>query len=634
MNQKSKERDTAKTGVSQVSVEAPASSQPEELAITTIRFAGDSGDGMQLLGTRFANTSAVFGEDVVTLAEYPAEIRAPAGTLAGVSGFQLSKGPQDVYTPGDTVDILVAMNPAALKSNAPLVRDNGIIIVNKDAFTEKNLAKAGYKENPLENGHLAKFRVFPVEVSRLTALALEPLGIERAQVEKSKNLFALGLICWLFNLPLDNTINWLETKFQSKPEVVKANREALIAGNKYGDSNQLFATSYLIKKPESKRKAGTYRYLNGNSALSMGLITAAERAGLHLFLGSYPITPASDILHELSRHKEFPVTTFQAEDEIAAIGAAIGASYAGALGVTTTSGPGMALKTEFIGLAISTELPLVIINVQRGGPSTGLPTKMEQSDLFQALWARPGEAPLIVLAAKSPKHCFDMAIEAVRLTIKYMTPVILLSDGYIANGSEAWRIPKIDELPKIPVTFRKKAEGFQPFDRDEKTLARPWAIPGSVGLIHRVGGLEKQDGSGDVDYSAENHALMTRLRAEKVDRVQQDIPLLEIEGDPDSDLLLVGWGSTYGPITRAVMSINESGSKVANIHLEHMNPFARNLGEILKKYPKVLVVENNLGQLWTKLRADFLVDADKLNKVNGSPFKISEIVDGIKKALG
>lgn len=605
-----------------------------ELEITTIRFAGDSGDGMQLLGTRFANTSAVFGEDVVTLAEYPAEIRAPAGTIAGVSGFQMSVGPEDVYTPGDTVDILVAMNPAALKSNASLVREDGIIIVNQDTFIDKNLKKAGYIENPLENNDLAKFRVFPVEISRLTALALEPLGIDREQIDKSKNLFALGLICWLFNLPLENTTNWLETKFKSKPEVVKANSAALIAGNKYGDSNELFATSYIIKKPDSTRKPGTYRYLNGNSALSLGLITAAEKSGLHLFLGSYPITPASDILHELSSHKEFDVTTFQAEDEIAAIGSAIGASYAGALGVTSTSGPGMALKTEFIGLAISTELPLVIINVMRGGPSTGLPTKMEQSDLFQALWGRPGEAPLVVLAAKSPKDCFRMAIEASRIAVKYMTPVILLSDGYIANGSEAWRIPNIDDIPAIPVSHYQKNGDFQPYERNEQTLARPWAIPGTEGLMHRIGGLEKQNVTGDVEMGPENHARMTQLRAEKVQRVQNDIPLLEIEGDVDADLLLVGWGSTYGAITRAVMSHIENGDKVANIHLQYLNPYPKNLEEILKKYRKVLVVENNLGQLWTKLRADFLVDADKLNKVNGAPFKISEIEDAITKALG
>ncbi len=610
------------------------SNAPEELDVTTIRFAGDSGDGMQLLGTRFANTSAVFGEDVMTLAEYPAEIRAPAGTIAGVSGFQLSMGPQDIYTAGDAVDVLVAMNPAALKSNLKFVRKDGIIIVNEDTFTEKNLKKVGYVENPLENSDLSGYRVFPVGISKLTAIALEPFGVEREQINKSKNLFALGLICWLFNMPLDNTLNWLKTKFSKKPDVIKANTEALIAGNKYGDSNQLFVTSYIIKKPEKKKVPGTYRYLNGNSALSMGLITAADRAGLHLFLGSYPITPASDILHELSRHKEFPVTTFQAEDEIAAVGAAIGASYAGALAVTSTSGPGMALKTEFVNLAVSVELPLVIINVQRGGPSTGLPTKMEQADLFQALWSRPGESPLIVMAASSPKDCFETAIEACRLTLKYMTPVVILSDGYIANGSEAWRIPSIDELPEITAEYFKNAEKFHPYQRDSKTLARPWAIPGTPGLEHRVGGLEKEDITGDVDQSPENHEKMTKYRAEKVMRVQDDIPPLEIEGDKEADLLVVGWGSTYGAITRAVMELNDEGISVASVHLRHLSPLPRDLGDILKRYKRVLVPENNLGQLWTLLRATYLVDAELLSKVTGVPFKISEIETKIREMVG
>ena len=607
---------------------------PEELDVTTIRFAGDSGDGMQLLGTRFANTSAVFGEDVMTLAEYPAEIRAPAGTIAGVSGFQLSMGPQDIYTAGDSVDVLVAMNPAALKSNLKFVRKDGIIIVNEDTFTEKNLKKVGYMENPLENSDLSGYRVFPVGISKLTAIALEPLGVEREQINKSKNLFALGLICWLFNMPLDNTLEWLKTKFSKKPDVIKANTEALIAGNKYGDSNQLFVTSYIIKKPEKKKVPGTYRYLNGNSALSMGLITAADRAGLHLFLGSYPITPASDILHELSRHKEFPVTTFQAEDEIAAVGAAIGASYSGALAITSTSGPGMALKTEFVGLAISVELPLVIINVQRGGPSTGLPTKMEQADLFQALWSRPGESPLIVLAANSPKDCFDTALEACRLTLKYMTPVVLLSDGYIANGSEAWRIPAIDELPEIKAEYFKDPEKFHPYMRDSKTLARPWAIPGTPGLEHRVGGLEKGDVSGDVSYVPENHEKMTKYRAEKVMRVQDDIPPLEIEGDKNAELLVVGWGSTYGAITRAVMNLNNEGVPVASIHLRHLSPLPRDLGDILKRFKKVLIPENNLGQLWTLLRATYLVDAERLSKITGVPFKIHEIETKIREMIG
>ncbi len=609
------------------------SNAPEELDITTIRFAGDSGDGMQLLGTRFANTSAVFGKDVMTLAEYPAEIRAPAGTIAGVSGFQLSMGPQDIYTAGDMVDVLVVMNPAALKSNLEHVKEDGILIVNEDTFTAKNLKKVGYDENPLENHALAGYRVFPVGISRLTALALEPLGVEREQVNKSKNLFALGLICWLFNMPLDNTLNWLKTKFGKKPDVIKANTEALIAGNKYGDSNQLFATSYVIKKREKQKQPGTYRYLNGNSALSMGLITAANRADLHLFLGSYPITPASDILHELSRHKEFPVTTFQAEDEIAAIGAAIGASFSGSLAVTSTSGPGMALKTEFIGLAVSIELPLVIINVQRGGPSTGLPTKMEQSDLFQALWSRPGECPLIILAANSPKDCFDTAIEACRLTLKYMTPVIILSDGYIANGSEAWRIPSMDDLPEMKNEFYTNAKKFHPYQRDSKTLARPWAIPGTPGLEHRVGGLEKEDITGGVDQSADNHAKMVHFRAEKVARVVADIPPLEIEGDKDADLLVVGWGSSYGAITRAVMNATDDNVSVASVHLRHLSPLPQDLGDILKRYKNVLIVENNLGQLWTLLRSIYLVDAKLLSKVNGVPFKISEIESKIHEMV-
>ncbi len=609
------------------------SNAPEELDITTIRFAGDSGDGMQLLGTRFANTSAVFGEDVMTLAEYPAEIRAPAGTIAGVSGFQLSMGPQDIYTAGDMVDVLVAMNPAALKSNLEHVRKDGILIVNEDTFTEKNLKKVGYEENPLENSALAGYRVFPVGISKMTATALEPLGVEREQIGKSKNLFALGLICWLFNMPLDNTLNWLKTKFSKKPEVIKANTEALMAGNKYGDSNELFVTSYIIKQPEHKKQPGTYRYLNGNSALSMGLITAAEQAGLHLFLGSYPITPASDVLHELSRHKEFPVTTFQAEDEIAAIGAAIGASYAGSLAITSTSGPGMALKTEFLGLAVSVELPLVVINVMRGGPSTGLPTKMEQSDLFQALWSRPGESPLIVLAANSPKDCFDTAIEACRLTLKYMTPVIILSDGYIANGSEAWRIPSLDELPEMKAQFHTDAEKFHPYQRDPKTLARPWAIPGTAGLEHRVGGLEKEDITGGVDQSPENHEKMVHYRAEKVRRVCADIPPLEIEGNPVADLLVVGWGSSYGAITRAVMNSNNDGVPVASVHIKHLSPLPQDLGDILKRYKKVLIVENNLGQLWTLLRSIYLVDAKLLSKVNGVPFKISEVENKIREMV-
>ncbi len=609
------------------------SDHPTELDVTTIRFAGDSGDGMQLLGTRFANTSAIHGEDVITLAEYPSEIRAPAGTLAGVSGFQMSIGPQDVFTSGDVVDVLVAMNPAALKANDNLVREGGIIIANADSFIPKNLEKAGYDRNPLETDELAAYQLFPVEISRLTATALQEFDVPRAQVERSKNFFALGLISWLFNMPLDNSLTWIRQKFAGDEGVILANSQALDAGSKYGESNELFKTNYVIKKPEKSRQPGTYRYLSGNSAVALGLITASQLAGLHLFLGSYPITPASEILHELSRHKEFPITTFQAEDEIAAIGAALGASFAGSLATTTTSGPGMALKTEFIGLAVSAELPLVIVNVMRGGPSTGMPTKMEQADLYQALWSRPGEAPLVVLAAKSPKDCFHTAVEAARLALLYMTPVIMLSDGYIANGSEPWRIPEIDELPPIDVQHHSDASTFQPYARDPERLARPWAPPGSPGMEHRVGGLEKQDGSGQIDQDPENHQRMTYLRAEKIRRVAQEIPPLEIEGDESAELLIIGWGSSYGAIARAVMHQNKLGHPVAAVHLRHLNPFPSNLEEILKRFPRRVVVENNDGQLWTKIRAEYLLDAERLNKIKGTPFKIREIEDKIEAML-
>lgn len=607
---------------------------PIELDVTTIRFAGDSGDGIQVLGTRYANTSAVFGKDVMTLAEYPAEIRAPAGTIAGVSGFQVNVGPQDVYTSGDQVDVLVAMNPAALKSNISLVAEDGIIILNEDSFTEKNLKKAGYDKNPINSGELDGYRVFPIEISKMTATSLDSLGLPRVQVDRSKNFFALGLICWLFNLPLENSLEWVNTKFKNKEDVISANTTALQAGYNFGDITNLFSTSYTIKKPEKERAPGTYRYLNGNTALSMGLIAAADLAGLHLFLGSYPITPATDILHELCRHKEFPITTFQAEDEIAAIGSAIGASFTGSLAVTTTSGPGMALKTEFINLAVSTELPLLIINVQRAGPSTGLPTKMEQSDLFQALWGRPGESPIVVLAAQSPSDCFDITIEAARIAIKYMTPVIILSDGYIANGSEPWLIPDVDSLPKIDAKFLTNPENFHPFMRDEKTYARPWVKPGTPDMVHRIGGLEKEDVTGEVNQDTENHGVMVDLRAKKIEAVRDIIPDLKVEGDKDADLLIVGWGSTFGAITRAVMNQAAKGNKVASIHLRYLNPFPGNLEEILKQYPKSIVVENNSGQLWTKLRAEFLLDATRLNKTKGNPFKISEIEEEIEMKLG
>jgi 2-oxoglutarate ferredoxin oxidoreductase subunit alpha len=515
-----------------------------------------------------------------------------------------------------------------------LVRPNGIIIVNVDTFTEKNLTKAGYAESPIDNQSLAAFRVFPVSITRLTNVALSPLGLPVVQIDRSKNFFALGLICWLFNLPIENSLGWIEKKFKNDENVRKGNAEALIAGNKYGESAELFTTSFVIKKPDTPRKPGTYRYLSGNSALAMGLISAAELAGLKLFLGSYPITPASDILHELSRHKEFPVTTFQAEDEIAAIGAALGASFAGSLAVTTTSGPGMALKTEFINLAVSVELPLIVVNVQRGGPSTGLPTKMEQADLYQALWSRHGESPLVVLAAKSPSDCFATAIEAAQLAIKYMTPVIILSDGYIANGSEPWLVPEQSELPELKVKFLDSAENFRPYGRDPETLARPWIKLGTPGMEHVTGGLEKNESSGHIDLTPENHQKMVNVRADKINNVRNDIPPIEIQGDPSADLLFIGWGSTYGAILRATMNQNAKGHKVASIHLRHLNPFPRDLEGILRRFSKVVVAENNMGQLWTKLRAEYLVNADRLNKVKGTPFKISEIEEKMESSLG
>ncbi len=607
-------------------------SHPRERDITTIRFAGDSGDGIQLLGTRFANASAMFGDDVMTLAEYPSEIRAPAGTVAGVSGFQVNIGPQDVYTAGDMVDVLVVMNPAALKANLALVRKGGIIIANEDAFSDKNLEKAGYTENPLQKEMLSDAKVFAVKISTLTGKALEPLSVPRMQVDKSKNFFALGMICWLFSLPLENSLGWIAQKFGKDEAIAKANSEALIAGYHYGDNAELFSSNFVVQ-PKRNRQAGTYRYMNGNSAMALGLIVASHQAGLRLFLGGYPITPASDILHELSKHKELSVTTFQAEDEIAAIGAAIGASFGGSLGVTSTSGPGMSLKTEFLNLAVAAELPLVVINVQRGGPSTGLPTKMEQSDLYQALWSRHGESPAVVLAARSPKDCFDTAVEAANIAIKYMIPVIVLSDGYIANGSEPWRIPDLHELPHVKANFHTDRETFQPYKRDPQTLARPWVRPGTPGLEHRISGLERRDGTGEIDLSPDNHSKMVSLRAEKVERITQEFPRTKIEGNPNAKLLLIGWGSSYGAITRAVMNQNGLGRPVAAIHLRHLNPFPADLREILERYPKRIVIENNLGQLWTKLRAEFLLEMEKFNKVKGTPFRVSEVAELIEHEI-
>jgi 2-oxoglutarate/2-oxoacid ferredoxin oxidoreductase subunit alpha len=604
------------------SVEAPAK-RKEVLDSAVIRFAGDSGDGMQITGSQFTNTTALFGNDLATFPDFPAEIRAPAGTLPGVSGFQIHFGAKDVFTPGDAVDVLIAMNPAALKTNLADLKRGGILVVNVDNFKDVDLKKAQMTVSPLEDHSLEAYRLFPVELTKLTRLALRDLGLDAKSMDRCKNFFALGMCYWLYNRSMDPTYRWLEDKFSKKPVLVEANKLAMKAGYAYCDATEAFQVSYEV--PPARLAPGFYRNLSGNTALALGFIAASQKAGLPLFQGSYPITPASDILHELSMYKEFGVTTFQAEDEIAAMTSTIGAAYAGALAITTTSGPGMALKMEAIGLAIAVELPIVICNIQRGGPSTGLPTKTEQADLFQALFGRNSEAPVPVLAASTPGDCFWVALEASRIAIKYMVPVIVLSDGYLANGAEPWRIPDLAELPEIPVTFRTDPAGFLPYARDPQTLSRPWAVPGTAGLEHRVGGLEKQDGSGNVNYEPLNHERMVHLRAAKVEAVVQDVPDVVPAGDSEGDVLIVGWGSTYGAITAALRAQRERGRKIGHVHLRHLNPLPRNLGEVLKRYRKVVVPEMNLGQLLWVLRAKYLVDAQGLNKVQGKPFKQSEI---------
>jgi 2-oxoglutarate ferredoxin oxidoreductase subunit alpha len=604
----------------------------EKIDEAVIRFAGDSGDGMQITGNQFTNTTAIFGNDLATFPDYPAEIRAPAGTLPGVSGFQIHFASGTVYTPGDAVDVLVAMNPAALKMNVADLKTRGILIVNSDAFKETDLRKARMTSNPLEDHSLDGFRVFPVELSRLTRAALQDLGMDAKNMDRCKNFFALGMCYWLYNRTMDSTYRWLEEKFKAKPLLVEANKRALRAGYSYCEATEAFQISYEI--PPAKLTPGVYRNLSGNQALAMGFVVAAQRAGLKLFLGSYPITPASDILHELSGYKNFGVLTFQAEDEIAAITSAIGASFSGDLAITTTSGPGMALKTEALGLAVAIELPLVICNVQRGGPSTGLPTKTEQADLLQALYGRNSEAPVPVLAPASAGDCFWMAVEASRIALKYMIPVIILSDGYLANGAEPWRIPSIDEIPEFHVNFTTDTENFQPYSRDPLTLSRPWAIPGTPGLEHRVGGLEKQDVTGNINYEPLNHEKMVRLRAAKVEAVVQDVPDAVPTGDPDGDLLIVAWGSTYGAITAAVNTARAKGQRVGHVHLRHLNPLPRNLGEVLGRYRTVLVPEMNMGQLVMVLRAKYLVDAQSYNKIQGRPFKQAEIEAKIDELLG
>jgi 2-oxoglutarate ferredoxin oxidoreductase subunit alpha len=608
-----------------------------------IRLAGDSGDGMQLTGNRFTSETASFGNDLSTLPNFPAEIRAPTGTLPGVSSFQLHFADHDIMTPGDAPDVLVVMNPAALKANLVDLPGGGLLIADSDEFTPRNLAKVGYATNPLEDGSLEGWQLVSVPLTSMTTDALKDSGLGKKEAERSKNMFTLGLLSWMYHRPTEGTIRFLERQFRRKPEIAAANIAAFRAGYNYGETTEAFAVSYEIKP--APMAPGTYRNISGNQALSLGLIAAGQRAGLPIFLGAYPITPASDILHELSKHKSFDVRTFQAEDEIAGIGAAIGASFGGALGITTTSGPGVSLKSEAIGLAVMTELPLVIVDVQRGGPSTGLPTKTEQSDLLQAMFGRNGEAPVPVIAPRSPGDCFDAAIEAVRIAVAYRTPVILLSDGYLANGAEPWAIPAVDDLPDLTgaVDFATGPNGsaadgeegqFLPYLRDPETLARPWAVPGTAGLQHRIGGLEKADRTGNISYDPANHDYMTRTRQAKVDGIAATIPPTDVE-DPDGDatVAVIGWGSTYGPIGAACRRIRNSGRSVAQIHLRHLNPMPADLGEVLRRYDRVVCPEMNLGQLSLLLRAKYLVDIESHTQVRGLPFRAAELAAVIQEVI-
>ena len=603
----------------------------QKMGEVVVRFAGDSGDGMQLTGNQFTSTSALMGNDLATFPDFPAEIRAPAGSIAGVSAFQVRIADYDIHTPGDAPDALVAMNPAALKKSLPDVRPSGIIIANTDEFDERNLKKAGYETNPLEDGSLEGYRLYTADITTMTRRALEDSGLDVKTQDRCKNFFALGMIYWVYSRPVETSITWLKQKFKRRPEIAAANVKALTAGYNFCDITEAFQVRYEVEP--APLEAGVYRNIMGNGALAIGLVAASRRSGLPLYLGSYPITPASDILHELARFKNYGVTTFQAEDEIAAVCAAIGASFGGALAVTSTSGPGLALKSEAINLAVMVELPLVVCNIQRGGPSTGLPTKTEQSDLLQTMFGRNGDSPIPVLAANSPADCFDTALEACRIAVKYMVPVILLSDGYIANGSEPWKLPSLESLPDLRTEFWSKAEGFQPYSRDEKTLARPWAVPGTPGLEHRLGGLEKEDLTGNVSYSATNHQKMTHYRAEKVRRIANEIPELVVNGDPAGDLLVVGWGSTLGAVAGAVRQARREGLSVSQIHLRYINPFPPDLGEVLSRFERVLVPEMNSGQLSFLLRAEFLREVISYSKVKGKPFFRTEIYDKIKEIL-
>ena len=604
----------------------------QELDRVTIRFAGDSGDGMQLTGTQFTRTAAVFGNDISTLPDYPAEIRAPAGSIPGVSGFQISFSSSEIHTPGDAPDVLVAMNPAALRANVRDLAPGGAIIVNSDAFTPPNLAKAGYTTSPLADDSLRSYTVFDIPVSTLNARALEGLDMTSRQMDLTKNFFALGIMFWLYGRTMETTQAWIEEKFGGRAIIAEANRRALNAGYAFGETTEIFHTTYRVAP--AHLAPGTYRNITGNEATALGMLTASKLADRQLVYASYPITPASEILHHLSAWKNFGLKTFQAEDEIAAIGAALGASYGGALGLTGTSGPGMALKAEMLGLAVMVELPLVVIDVQRAGPSTGMPTKTEQSDLLQVLFGRNGDSPIPVVAPATPAECFDYAIEAWRIALRHMTPVVYLSDAFLATGSEPWRIPELEGLPDLRVPNRTERAGFYPYERDPETLARPWAVPGTPGLEHRIGGLEKLDVLGTISYDPDNHHQMQLLRAEKVARIARDIPPLEVFGPPQGELLILGWGSTYGAIRSAVERLQEQGRKVAHAHLRHLNPFPTNTGDVVRAYDRVLIPELNMGQLRMLIRSMFLVDAEGFNLVRGKPFQISEIQAKAEQVLG
>ena len=610
--------------------------QIEQLDRVIIRFAGDSGDGMQLTGDRFTQETASFGNDLSTLPNFPAEIRAPAGTLPGVSSFQLHFADHDIMTPGDSPDVLVAMNPAALKANIGDIPRGATVIVNTDEFTRRNLAKVRYEVDPTTDGTLDAFKVSSVPLTSMTVEALSSCDISKKDAQRAKNMFALGLLSWMYNRPTEGTTSFLKSKFSGKPDILDANLKAFQAGWNFGETTEDFAVSYEIKP--ARLPSGTYRNITGNLATAYGLIAGSTRSGLPLFLGSYPITPASDVLHELSKHKRFGVRTFQAEDEIAGVGAALGASFGGSLGVTTTSGPGMVLKQETVGLAVMTELPLLIVDVQRAGPSTGMPTKTEQTDLLMAMFGRNGESPVPIVAPQSPADCFDAALEATRIAVTYRTPVVLMSDGYLANGSEPWRLPDVNDLPTIEPGFATEPNGederYLPYKRDAETLARPWAVPGTPGLEHRLGGIEKHSETGDISYTPANHDLMVRTRQGKIDAIARDVAPVEVD-DPtgDAEVLVLGWGGTYGAITAGVRRVRRSGAKVAQAHLRHINPFPENLGEVLKSYDRVVVPEINLGQLSMLLRSRFLVDVIGYNKVRGLPFKAEELADALREVI-